>query len=130
MASAASLGAALVPRHRPKRRQGRALFPVAKTGPSEPAKVKKATKRSAEGLRVIDFADLIAHLGTLTRNTVRVPPRQSHRFTLQSTPTALQEAAFKLLDLDPARVQQTKNLTPTFSRRINSLRKSKVKTSG
>jgi hypothetical protein len=81
MASAASLGAALVPRHRPKRRQGRALFPVAKTGPSEPAKVKKATKRSAECLRVIDFADLIAHLGTLTRNTVRVPPRQSHRFT-------------------------------------------------
>jgi hypothetical protein len=79
--------------------------PVAKTVPSEPAKVKKATKRSAEGLRVMDFADLIAHLGTLTRNTVRVPARQSHRFTLQSTPTALQEAAFRLLDLDPARVQ-------------------------
>ena len=81
------------------------VSPVAKTEPSEAVKAKKATKRSAGGVRVMSFADLIAHLGTLVRNTMRVPSRPKHRFTLYSTPTALQEAAFKLLDLDPICVQ-------------------------
>jgi transposase len=79
--------------------------PVAKTEPSEAAKAKKATKRSADGHRIMSFADLIAHLGTLTRNTMRVPLRSKHRFTLHSKPTPLQEAAFRLLGLDPLRVQ-------------------------
>jgi transposase len=79
--------------------------PVAKTEPSEAAKAKKAAKRSADGQRVMSFGDLIAHLGTLTRNTMRVPLRPKHRFTLYSNPTPLQEAAFKLLDLNPMRVQ-------------------------
>ena len=79
--------------------------PVAKTEPSDTVKAKKATKRSTGGQRVMSFADLIAHLGTLVRNTMRVPSRPKHRFTLYSTPTALQEAAFKLLDLDPICVQ-------------------------
>jgi hypothetical protein len=79
--------------------------PVAKTEPSEVVKAKKATKRSADGHRVMSFAGLVAHLGTLTRNTIRVPLRPKHRFTLYSTPTPLQEAAFKLLDLNPLRVQ-------------------------
>jgi hypothetical protein len=79
--------------------------PVAATEPSEAAKAKKATKRSADGHRITSFADLLAHLGTLARNTMRVPARPRHRFTLHSTPTALQRAAFRLLDLDPVRVQ-------------------------
>jgi transposase len=79
--------------------------PVVSTEPSEAVKSKKATKRSADGHRVMSFADLIAHLGTLARNTMRVPARPKHRFTLYSTPTALQEAAFWLLALDPSRVQ-------------------------
>ena len=79
--------------------------PVAKTEPSEVVKAKKATKRSADGHRVMSFAELVAHLGTLTRNTMRVPLRPKHRFTLYSTPTPLQEATFKLLDLNPLRVQ-------------------------
>jgi transposase len=79
--------------------------PVVSTEPSEAVKSKKATKRSADGHRVMSFADLIAHLGTLARNTMRVPARPKHRFTLYSTPTALQEAAFRLLALDPSRVQ-------------------------
>jgi transposase len=79
--------------------------PVAKTEPSEVAKAKKATKRSADGHAVMGFADLMAHLGTLTRNIMRVPLRPKHRFTLYSKPTPLQEAAFKLLDLNPIRVQ-------------------------
>lgn len=79
--------------------------PVAATEPSDIAKSKKATKRSADGHRVMSFADLMAHLGTLVRNTMRVALRPKHRFTLYSTPTALQEAAFRLLDLNPLRVQ-------------------------
>jgi transposase len=79
--------------------------PVATTEPSLAAKEKKATKRSADGHRVMSFADLIAHLGTLTRNIMRVPSRPKHRFTLYAKPTPLQEAAFRLLALDPTRVQ-------------------------
>jgi Transposase DDE domain len=79
--------------------------PVAKTEPSEFVKAKKATKRSADGHRVMSFDTLIAHLGTLVRNTMRVPLHSKHRFTLHSKPTSLQEAAFKLLELDPLRVQ-------------------------
>jgi transposase len=79
--------------------------PVAKTEPSEAVKAKKATKRSADGQRIMSFANLIAHLGTLVRNTMRVPSRRTHRFTLYSKPTPLQEAAFSLLGLDPVRVQ-------------------------
>ncbi|MEH2563884.1 hypothetical protein V1289_003511 [Bradyrhizobium sp. AZCC 2289] len=53
----------------------------------------------------MSFGDLIAHLGTLARNTMHVPARPKHRFTLHSKPTALQEAAFDLLGLNPVRVQ-------------------------
>jgi transposase len=79
--------------------------PVASTEPSEAAKAKKATKRSAAGQRVMSFTHLMAHLGTLTRNTMRVWMRTVHRFTLYTNPTSLQDAAFKLLDLEPMRVQ-------------------------
>ena len=79
--------------------------PVAGTEPSDAAKAKKATKRSADGHRVMCFADLIDHLGTLTRNTMRLSLRGTHRFTLYCTPTQLQEAAFRLLQLEPLRVQ-------------------------
>jgi hypothetical protein len=79
--------------------------PVAATEPSASAKLKKATKRSVDGDRVMSFADLMVHLGTFVRNTMRVALRPTHRFTLYSTPTPLQEAAFKLLELNPLRVQ-------------------------
>src|SRR5207249_12322208 len=79
--------------------------PVAKTEPSDTVKAKKATKRSTGGQRVMSFADRIAHLGTLVPNTMPVPSRPKHRFTLHSTPTAPQDAALKLLELDPLRVQ-------------------------
>jgi len=79
--------------------------PVAKTEPSDAVKAKKATKRSADGNPVMAFSGLIAHLGTLTRNTMRVPLKSRHSFTMYSRPTTLQEAAFKLLEIDPPRVQ-------------------------
>ena len=79
--------------------------PVAATEPSDAVKAKRATKRSAEGQHVMGFADLMAHLGTFVRNTMRVPARPKHRFTLHSKPTALQRAAFEALGFDPIRVQ-------------------------
>jgi hypothetical protein len=78
--------------------------PVASTEPSDAVKAKKATKRSADGNRVMGFRDLMAHLGTLTQNTVRASRHGKHRFTLCAKPTQLQEAALKLLGLDPVRV--------------------------
>jgi hypothetical protein len=45
------------------------------------------------------------HLGTLTRNTMRVSLQANHTFTQFASPTPIQEAAFRLLDLEPMRVQ-------------------------
>jgi hypothetical protein len=95
--------------------------PVAKTEPSPAVKAKKAVKRNANGERVNSFADLLDHLGTMTRNTLRVPLAAKHHFMLLSKSTPLQEAAFKLLDLDPQRVQYLKTPTMKTMSRINPL---------
>jgi len=79
--------------------------PVASTDPSPAARTKKAIKRNANGDRVHNFAGLIDHLGTMTRNTMRMPLAKKHRFTLLSKSTPLQESAFQLLGFDPKRVQ-------------------------
>ena len=79
--------------------------PVVATEPSPNAKSKKAIKRNANGDPVHSFAGLMDHLGTMTRNTMRMPLAKKHRFTLLSQSTPLQEAAFRLLGFDPKRVQ-------------------------
>ncbi|HTO62367.1 MAG TPA: IS1634 family transposase [Bradyrhizobium sp.] len=79
--------------------------PVASTEPSASAKSKKAIKRTANGDPVHSFAGLIDHLGSMTRNTMSMPVAQKHPFTLLSKSTPLQEEAFKLLGIDPMRVQ-------------------------
>jgi hypothetical protein len=79
--------------------------PVAKTEPSQTAKTKKAVKRNPAGQPVMNFADLLAHLGTLARNTVTTNLQKGDRFSLRARPTAIQETAFQPLEIDPARVQ-------------------------
>ena len=79
--------------------------PVDATQPSPAAKAKKAIKRNANGDPVHSFAGLIDHLGTMTRNTMRMPMANKHPFTLLSKSTPLQDAAFRLLRIDPMRVQ-------------------------
>jgi hypothetical protein len=79
--------------------------PVVKTEPSPAAKIKKATKRNQDGQPVMGFADLMAHLGTLARNTVAANLHKGHSFTLHTRPTKIQEIAFRLLEIDPVRVQ-------------------------
>ncbi|MDX8450909.1 IS1634 family transposase [Mesorhizobium captivum] len=81
------------------------ISPVASTEPSASARSKKAIKRNANGDPVHSFAGLIDHLGTMTRNIMRMPQAKTHPFTLLSKSTPLQDQAFKLLDLDPMRVQ-------------------------
>ncbi len=51
------------------------------------------------------FTRLIGHLGTLTRNTVRVPLQGSHSFTAYARPTRLQQKAFDLIATDSTRIQ-------------------------
>jgi hypothetical protein len=79
--------------------------PVVSTEPSATAKSKKAIKRNADGQPVHSFDGLIDHLGTMTRNTMRMPLAKKKHFTLLSKSTPLQEAAFQLLGFDPKRVQ-------------------------
>jgi len=79
--------------------------PVVSTEPSATARSKKAIKRNANGDRVNSFAGLIDHLGTMTRNTMRMSLAEKHPFTLLSKSTPLQEAAFKHLGFDPKSVQ-------------------------
>jgi hypothetical protein len=79
--------------------------PVVATEPSAAVKAEKATKRNANGDRIKSFAGLIDHLGTMTGNTMRMPLAAKHPITLLSKSTPLQEAMFKLLGLDPKRVQ-------------------------
>jgi hypothetical protein len=81
------------------------LRPSPRPSPHKTAKIKKAVKRNPAGQPVMDFADLIAHLGTLARNTVTTSLHKGHGFILHTRPTAIQENAFQLLEIDPTRVQ-------------------------
>lgn len=79
--------------------------PVVSTEASATAKSKKAIKRNANGQPVHSFNGLIDHLGTMTRNIMRMPYAKKSHFILLSKSTPLQEAAFQLLGFDPKRVQ-------------------------
>ncbi len=73
--------------------------PVAPAEVSDRAKRKADTKRTAEGLPVLDMSTLMAHLGTLTLNEVSLPSQPSASFMLASEPTLIQSRAFELLGL-------------------------------
>jgi hypothetical protein len=79
--------------------------PVAAATPS-PAVLRKRGRRSTDdGIPLCSFRDLMAHMATQTVNTVSVPGAPEAAFTMTSKATALQEAAFKLLDAEAGRVQ-------------------------
>ena len=59
---------------------------------------KKATvKKNAEGEEVRGFRELLEHLGTLTRNRMRVASSPEIEFDLVATPTPTQRRVFELL---------------------------------
>ena len=65
---------------------------------------RNAGKITAEDLPVHSLPTLLLDLATLTLNTVHPPDNPENRFTVASHPTALQQQAFDLLDVDPAKM--------------------------
>ena len=54
---------------------------------------------------IMAWHDLIANLGTLTINEVKLPTAEPQTFHMLSRPTALQEQVFALLAVPTPRVQ-------------------------
>jgi hypothetical protein len=71
--------------------------PVAPAIVSRGARTKAARKRNANGDQVCGFRELLDHLGTLTRNTVKVTTGTTNSFDMLTTPTPLQRQVFELL---------------------------------
>jgi len=74
--------------------------PVAPAKRSQAAKTKAGTRRTENGLPASSLPDLLAELGTLSRNQLRVGKDQ-HTFKRLTTPTQLQTRALELLDVKP-----------------------------
>ena len=72
---------------------------VQKARRSEAATSKAATKRTADGHPVESFRDVLATLGTITRNWVRPVGTESEPFVMTTTPTAHQRQILDLLEI-------------------------------
>ncbi len=71
--------------------------PVSPALRSESAKKKDATGHNDANQEVRGFRELLDHLGTFTRNTMRVVTSQEATFDLLATPTPTQRRVFELL---------------------------------
>ena len=71
--------------------------PVVPAARSSSAKKKDAKKKNAAGEPVRAFRELLEHLGTLTRDTLRVVGVGGVTFDLVATPTPTQRQVFELL---------------------------------
>jgi hypothetical protein len=71
--------------------------PVAPARRSPAANTKAGRARTADGLPAYSLTDLIAELGTICRNQLRIGERQ-HTFTRLTTPNPVQAKALELLD--------------------------------
>ncbi len=70
---------------------------------SQAAKAKIATKRTANGLLVSSFRDVLDALATLTRNRIRLAGHDVS-FDQLAEQTSLQRRAFELLGVNPSRL--------------------------
>lgn len=77
--------------------------PVAPAQRSSAAKRKAGSKRTEDGLPVSSFRDLLAALGTLCRNRVRLRGSQAG-FDQLTEANRLQQRALELLEVNPNRV--------------------------
>ena len=73
------------------------LDPVAPARRSPGADAKAATKTTTDELPATSFTALLGHLGTLTRNHLRVAGHDETGFDLLAIPTPTQRRAFELL---------------------------------
>jgi hypothetical protein len=71
--------------------------PVAPAVRSAGARAKAAAKENENGEEVRAFRELLEHLGTLTRNTMRTTTQTTSEFELLATPTPTQRRVFELL---------------------------------
>ena len=71
--------------------------PVAPAKRSKTAATKAARKRNAAGDQVRGFRELLDHLSTLTRNTMKVTTTTASEFEMLATPTSIQRQVFELL---------------------------------
>ena len=78
--------------------------PVQPARTSERARRKSASKTTAEGLPAHSLPTLLDDLATLALNTVHLPDNPQNRFTVATQPTPLQQRAFDLLDVNPAKM--------------------------
>ena len=67
------------------------------------AGARARTRKTPDGFPVHSLKTLLADLATLTLNDVELPATPNHEFRLLSQPTPLQQRAFELLEVDPAR---------------------------
>jgi hypothetical protein len=74
---------------------------VSRAPRSEAARAKDETKRTADGMPVHSFRTLLADLGTLAKNRVRLAGVPDSELDLLTQPTLLQERAFALLGVAP-----------------------------
>jgi hypothetical protein len=74
--------------------------PVAPARRSASALAKTASAHTADGHVAHSLKDLLADLGTLCRNTIRLS-KAEHTFTRLTAPTELQAGAFELLGVKP-----------------------------
>jgi hypothetical protein len=74
--------------------------PVAPAQPSPAAAAKTTSHHSPDGHQLHTLADLLAHLGTLTRNQIRIPAT-GHSYHQLTEPTPLQTRALELLGVTP-----------------------------
>jgi transposase len=72
--------------------------PVAPARRSPAAKAKASTTRTDERLPASSLTDLLAELGTICRNEIRIGADE-HTFKRLTTPTELQARALRLLDI-------------------------------
>lgn len=72
--------------------------PVAPAVRSPEAHAKAGSAETPDGFPAMSLPDLLAELGTLCRNEVRIGASE-HTFSRLSTPTALQSKAFELLGI-------------------------------
>jgi len=74
---------------------------VSRAPRSEVARAKDETRRTEDGMPVHSFRTLLADLGTLAKNRVRLAGVPGSELELLTQPTPLQERAFALLGVAP-----------------------------
>ena len=76
------------------------IDPVAAAARSAAAKIKAGSARTADGLPAMSLPDLLAELGTLCRNELRIATGE-HTFSRLTEASPLQAKAFALLGVKP-----------------------------